>query len=91
MAKVYIKIKIMPKSPDTDLSAVEKKIKEIVDKDGSKWHTSEIKPIAFGLNAIEFIFMRDESKGDTEPMEVEFAKIDGVESVDVVDVRRAFG
>ena len=81
----------MPKSPDTDLAAVEKQIKNIVDTDGSKWHISEIKPIAFGLKAIEFIFMRDESKGDTEPMEVEFAKIDGVESVDVVDVRRAFG
>jgi elongation factor 1-beta len=91
MAKVYIKVKIMPKSPDTDLAAVEKQIKNIVDTDGSKWHISEIKPIAFGLKAIEFIFMRDESKGDTEPMEVEFAKIDGVESVDVVDVRRAFG
>jgi elongation factor 1-beta len=91
MAKVYIKIKIMPKSPDTDLAAIEKQVKQIVDTDGSKWHTSEVKPIAFGLNALEFIFMRDESKGDTEPMEAEFVKIEGVESVDVIDVRRAFG
>jgi elongation factor 1-beta len=91
MAKVYVKVKIMPKSPDTDLAAIEEKVKKIVADDGSKWHISEIKPIAFGLKAIEFIFMRDESKGDVEPMEIEFAKLEGVESVDVVDVRRAFG
>jgi elongation factor 1-beta len=91
MAKVYIKIKIMPKSPETDLGKIEDQVKKIVFDDGSKWHTSETKPIAFGLNALEFIFMRDESKGDTEPMEIEFAKIVDVESVDVVDVRRAFG
>ena len=69
----------------------EEKVKKIVENDGSKYHVSEIKPIAFGLNSLEFIFMRDESKGDTEPMEKEFVKISGVQSVDVIDVRRAFG
>jgi translation elongation factor aEF-1 beta len=91
MAKVYIKVKIMPESPETDLSTIEVEVKKIVEKDGSKYHTSEIIPIAFGLKAFEFIFMRDESKGDAEPMEKEFAKIKGVQSVDVIDVRRAFG
>jgi elongation factor 1-beta len=91
MAKVYIKIKIMPQSPDTDLGKIEAEVKKIIEKDDSKWHTSEINPIAFGLKALEFIFMRDESKGDTEDMEVEFSKISGVESVSVIDVRRAFG
>ena len=91
MAKVYVKIKIMPESPETDLGKVEAGVKKIIEKDGSTFHASEIVPIAFGLKALEFIFMRDESKGDTEPMEKQFAKIKGVQSVDVIDVRRAFG
>ncbi|MBT3940470.1 elongation factor 1-beta [Candidatus Woesearchaeota archaeon] len=91
MAKVYVKVKIMPESPDIDLGKIETQVKKIVENDGSKYHVSEIKPIAFGLNSLEFIFMRDESKGDTEPMEKEFVKISGVQSVDVIDVRRAFG
>ena len=91
MADVIITMNIMPESPDVDLGKIETEVKKIVEKDGSKYHTSEIVPIAFGLKALEFIFMRDESKGDTEPMEKEFAKIAGVQSVDVIDVRRAFG
>ncbi len=91
MAMVYISIKIMPASPETDMSGIEETIKAIVSKDGSKLHTTKIVPIAFGLNALEIIFMRDESRGDTEPMEKEFSQIEGVESVEVTDVRRAFG
>ena len=91
MARAIITFKIMPESPDIDLGKIETQVKKIVENDGSKYHVSEIKPIAFGLNSLEFIFMRDESKGDTEPMEKEFVKISGVQSVDVIDVRRAFG
>ena len=81
----------MPKSPDTDLAKIEAEIKKIILKDGSKFHKCEQVPIAFGLKAVEFIFMRDESKGGTESLEQQFSKIAGVESVEVLDVRRAFG
>jgi elongation factor 1-beta len=91
MAKVYVKIKIMPKSPETDLFKIEDAAKQIIEKDGSKFHKSEIIPVAFGIKSLTLIFMRDESKGDVETIEVDFAKISGVESVETTDVRRAFG
>ena len=50
-----------------------------------------IEPIAFGLRALKIIFVMDEAKGSTEPLEQDLAAIHGVQSVDVVDVRRAIG
>jgi translation elongation factor aEF-1 beta len=81
----------MPKTPETDLTKIESEAKKIIEADGSIYHKTEITPIAFGIKSVTMVFMRDESKGDVEPMEKDFAKIDDVESVDTVDVRRAFG
>jgi translation elongation factor EF-1beta len=37
------------------------------------------------------IFVMDEAKGSPEPLEKDIAKIKGVQSVEVIDVRRAIG
>ena len=92
MARVVITFRIMPSSPNIDLSKIEAMAKkEIVDFCGSKEFKTQIEPIAFGLKALNIIFVMDESKGSTESLEGKISSIDGVESVEVTDVRRAIG
>jgi elongation factor 1-beta len=93
MAQAVVTIKIMPESPSEDLGAIrveaEKAINAFVGENGEKRAVEE--PIAFGLKALKITFIMDEAKGSTEPLELSVAKIPGVNSVDVIDVRRAVG
>lgn len=92
MARVVVTLRIMPQNTDIDLSNLESDVKkEIVDFCNSKEFKTKIEPIAFGLKALNIIFVMDESKGSTEVLENKIAQIEGVESVEVTDVRRAIG
>ena len=92
MANVVVTFRIMPTNPDVDLSALESEAKkEIVRFCNSKEFKTRIEPIAFGLKALNLLFVMDESKGGTEELENKISRIDGVESVEVTDVRRAIG
>jgi len=92
MASVIITLKIMPESPDTDVQELESIIKKKIGKHtGNKEFRINIEEIAFGLKALNITFIMDESKGSTEKLEREISDIEGVNSVNVVDVRRAFG
>ena len=92
MANAIVTIKIMPESPDVDLEALSTKTKEkIADFAGEGDTKQEIEPVAFGLNALKIIFVMDEAKGSPEPLEKEIEKLEGVNSVEVIDVRRAIG
>ncbi|HLC64633.1 MAG TPA: elongation factor 1-beta [Candidatus Nanoarchaeia archaeon] len=92
MASVVVTLRIMPESPEVDLKAIEGEAKKKILSFAGK---SEIKveqvPIAFGLKSLNITFVMDESKGSTEPIEKEVAKISHVNSVEVTDVRRAIG
>jgi translation elongation factor aEF-1 beta len=81
----------MPESPDVDLVKLEREAKEAITKHGAEVGKVEVKPFAFGLNAVEIYFVMDESKGSTEVLENLISKFDGVNSVEVIDVRRAIG
>ena len=91
MAQVIVSLKIMPKSPEIKLDDVEVKAKEIiVNKAGEGDMKVEIVPVAFGLNSLNIIFvMNEESNLDT--IEELINEIEGVNSVEVTDVRRAIG
>ena len=92
MAKVVITLKVMPNSVEVDLSDLEKKVKEkIFDFAGQTETKTEIVPIAFGLKSLNIFFVMDESKGATDYMETQIKALEGVNSVDVIDVRRAVG
>ena len=92
MARVVVSLRIMPQSPDVDLSELETKAKkEIVDFCNSQEFRTEIQPIAFGLKALIIIFVMEESIGTTEKLEQKISQLEGVESVEVTDVRRAVG
>lgn len=92
MANVVITVKIMPESPETDLAKLEEEAKKLIaDFAGEGETKTEIEPVAFGLKAVKIIFVIDESKGSPDPVAEDIAKIQGVNSAEIVDVRRAIG
>lgn len=92
MANIVVTLKIMPDSPTVDISYLQqqavKKIKDFTQRQDFK---VEIEPIAFGLKALKIFFVMDESKGGTELLEKDISQIAGINSVQVVDVRRTIG
>ena len=91
MADVFVTLKIMPESPETDLEKIKVKASELIANFEGKVHKSEEKPVAFGLKALEIMFIMNEAKGSTEKLETQISEMDDVVSVDVIDVRRAIG
>ncbi len=92
MANVIITMKIMPISPETDLSKIEEAAKAKISAfAGEGDMKTEQEPVAFGLKALKILFVMDESKGSTEELEKDVATIEGINSVEVTDVRRAIG
>lgn len=92
MAQVVVTLKLMPEGADTDLDGVQNSAKEQIIKFGGQ---EEMKiaqePIAFGLKSLNITFVMDEEKGSTEELEKNLASLNGVNSVEVTDVRRAIG
>lgn len=92
MARVVATIKIMPESPESDLSSIQNSAEEEIKKfAGETQIKTEQEPVAFGLKALKIIFVMDEDKGSTEKLEETIKTIPEVKSVETVDVRRAIG
>lgn len=92
MANAIVTLKIMPLTTEVDLTILEAKVKgKIQEFCGETQTKTEIEPIAFGLKALKIIFVMDESKGSTEPLEKAIESIEDVNSIEVTDVRRALG
>lgn len=90
MGIALIKIKIMPLSPEVDLEKIKNKAKILVEQKGGKNCKFEEEAIAFGLKAIIVFFAWPEEQ-ELEELEEHLGKIEDVSSVQVVDMRRAFG
>jgi len=90
MGTALIKIKIMPISPETNLDEIKGKAELIINGKEGKNCNFEEQPIAFGLKAVIAGFALDE-KYELESIEEELKKIENVNSVEVIDMRRAFG
>ncbi|GIU69970.1 MAG: effector protein [Candidatus Woesearchaeota archaeon] len=92
MGTAVITLRIMPESPDTDLTKIEQEaLKIITNYTDERQKKVSIEPVAFGLKSINITFLMDEKKGDTEPLEKQLSEIEGVNSVECVDVRRIVG
>lgn len=90
MAIASVIVKLMPESPSTDLTEIETKARELMEKEGAQNISFSIEEIAFGLRALMMKFAWKEEK-DTSIIEDTLAKIPGVSSVQITDYRRAFG
>ncbi len=89
-AVVAVMFKVMPVSPSVNLDELKKNVEAILQKIGGTIHNSEEQPIAFGLKALVFTIGWPEEK-NPDIIENEIAKIKDVNSIEITDVRRAFG
>ena len=90
MSIVALKIKIMPKSPETDLEKIKQEAEEKISAQNGKINSTEIEEIAFGLKALIITIAWPEEK-ETDLAESALQKIPEVSSTQVIDYRRAFG
>ncbi len=91
MALVLVTFRIMPESVEVDLNVIEKEVSDLIVRFGGEIARSEKKPIAFGLLALDLSFSLDEKNSNLDPLEDQIRNVSGVESVQVIDVRRAVG
>ncbi len=91
MAEVVITLKIMPDSPQVNLEEIKSKAQELIKEFGGEVGKEEIVPVAFGLKSLNLFFVMDESLGGTDSLEEKINELKGVQSVEVIDVRRAIG
>ncbi len=83
-----VEIKVMPESPDTDLEKIKSEIQSKLDK--AKNIQTEEKEIAFGLKSLNILLAWPEDH-DTDEIENILNEIEGVSSVTIENVRKAFG
>ena len=91
MGITLIKIKLMPVSPEVNFEEIKEKAKIIIEQNKGKRINFEEQPIAFGLKAIIAGFEQDEDEGELDSIENSLNEIEDVSSVQVIDMRRAFG
>jgi elongation factor 1-beta len=80
-------MRIMPEGPEVDLSKIQKSVGDIIARYG-KMHQAEIKPVAFGLKALEVVMLLNDGKGGIDDIESAVAKLPGVGSAETTDVNR---
>ena len=90
MAMAFIKMKIMPESPESDLNDIKSECEEQFNVIGANVHSVEEQPIAFGLVALIFTISWPEEK-DQSIIENAIKKVKNIQSAEIVDFRRAFG
>lgn len=90
MGIAAVKIKIMPTSPDADLEKIKEDANALIEDMGGKNCKFEEEPIAFGLKAIIAFFAWPEEK-ELEELENLLKEIEEVNSIQVIDMRRALG
>lgn len=92
MGTAIVTVDIMPESTDVDLNSVKEKTALIVREFAGERDTKvEIEPVAFGLKRLKFTFVMDESLGSPDVVAEKCQKLEGVQSAEVSDVRRAIG
>ncbi len=91
MAQVIVTLRVMPTNIKINLSNIEKEVIKKIDSFGGKIGKVNQEPIAFGLIALIISFFSDESKSNLDPLEESIKNIKDVESVNIIEVRRAVG
>lgn len=93
MGTAIITIKLMPESPDVDLSKIQDQASEMISAftEHQAPKNFEIQPVAFGLKSLSITFAMREEKGSPDDLETQLTEIEGVQSAQITEVRRALG
>ena len=87
MGEVVATLKVMPESPEVDLENLKAEIQSVMPDD-AEFHKIEEEPIAFGLTALNVIFIIEDGEGGTEATEQAISQISDVASIEITDTRR---
>lgn len=86
MGLVAITFRVMPENPDVNLDKIKKEVERIISShDNVELKNAVVKPIGFGLSALEILLVMPDS-GGTDKIEEELSEIEGVESVEAGDI-----
>ncbi len=82
MGQVAIALNITPSSPEVNLENVKEEISKKM-----KVQDSKIEPIGFGISRLRLLIIApDSAESDTDKIENEIRKVNGVENVEVESV-----
>lgn len=85
MGDVAIRYRLLPESPDQDVIALIESLKRSLPSD-VRFRTSEVKPFAFGLKAIEILVTFKDTRGLSEQTENALQQVPGIQSVEVLEM-----
>lgn len=93
MANAIVTMRIMPEGLEVDLEKVATKAEAKIDAFVGKHMEKQVsfQPVAFGLKAVEIMFMMNEALGSPDVVADSIATIDGVQNAEVTNVTRAMG
>ena len=80
MGEVALKYRLMPESPDSNTDAIVESIPSVIPEDASLG-AHEIKPFAFGLNAIMIVIMGIDREGFATEVEDALNGLSNVQTV----------
>lgn len=83
MGKVAVSFRIMPEDVEVDLGGIQAAIRKAL---GGRLKKLDVRPVAFGLKAIEVIVVVDDASGEVETVEASLAAIPGVGGVETTEV-----
>lgn len=81
----------MPTGTDVDLDRLTETCKAKIEEKGGMVHKTEKEEVAFGLKALVFVFLGDEKKINVDEIEASLKELPEISTIDIIDVRRAFG
>lgn len=91
MASIIITFKVVLESPEVDADDAKGRIVNAIEEHNCDVGKIDIEEVAYGIKAVRVMFIADENKGGTDVLEEKIKELEGVSSLEVVDVRRAVG
>jgi len=87
MARLVVRIRILPAEAESNLEEVIELIKKSVPE-GMEMKSSSLEPIAFGLKAVIGDFLLDDAEGQMDKLEESIKRVQGVGEIEVMNISR---
>lgn len=87
MARLVVRIRILPAEADSNLESVLQSIKSTLPQ-GMEMKGHALEPIAFGLKAIVGDFLLDDAEGQMDKIEESIRAVEGVGEIEVMNISR---
>ena len=87
MARLVVRIRILPAEAESNLENVSESIKKSLPE-GMELKSSVMEPIAFGLKAIVGDFLLDDAEGQMDKLEESIKSVEGVGEIEVTNISR---